>query len=378
MKLRSFICIILSITLLSAMPTVYVSATNNKGISLSAKSAILIDAAENNILYEKNANARLPMASTTKIMTALVASELLSLDTMITIPKEATGIEGSSIYLCEDEQLTVKELLYALLLESANDAAAALAICSAGSIEAFAQKCNEKAASLMLKDSNFTNPHGLYEEDHYTTAHDLAIISAEALKNSDIREITSTKKIQIPLGRTKENPNGNGIRVLANHNKMLKSYNGAIGVKTGFTKKSGRCLVSAAERNGLTLIAVTLNAPNDWQDHTAMLDFGFENFEYRTFFDKNEFFYKFPLTNGMSEYIEITNSSPLGAVIPKEDNEYSQSIEATFRFAFAPIQKGEIIAKLKLNVNGKELTSPLVAAYGVDSKDKKNNFFKFN
>ena len=207
MKLRSLICIILSITLLSAMPTVYVSATNNKGISLSAKSAILIDAAENNILYEKNANARLPMASTTKIMTALVASELLSLDTMITIPKEAIGIEGSSIYLCEGEQLTVKELLYALLLESANDAAAALAICSAGSIEAFAQKCNEKAASLMLKDSNFTNPHGLYEEDHYTTAHDLAIISAKALKNSDIRKITSTKKIQIPLGRTKENTN---------------------------------------------------------------------------------------------------------------------------------------------------------------------------
>ena len=165
---------------------------------------------------------------------------------------------------------------------------------------------------------------------------------------------------------------------MSNKNRLLNSLNGCIGVKTGYTKKAGRCLVSAAERNGLTLIAVTLNAPNDWQDHTAMLDFGFENFEYKTFFDKNEFFYKFPLTNGTSEYIEITNSSPLGAVISKEDSEYTQSIEATFRFAFAPIQKGEIIAKLKLNVNGKELTSPLVAAYGVDSKDKKNNFFKFN
>ena len=375
MKLRSAICIILSIILISAMPTVYISATSKDSLSLSAKSAILIDAIENNILYAKNANERLPMASTTKIMTAIVATELLELDTMLTIPKEAVGIEGSSIYLCEGEQLTVKELLYALLLESANDAAVALALCASGSIEAFAQKCNEKAASLMLKDSNFTNPHGLYEEDHYTTAHDLAIISAEAVNNPDIRSITETKKMQIPLGRTAENPNGNGIRCLTNHNKLLNSYEGAIGLKTGFTKKSGRCLVSAAKKGDLTLIAVTLNAPNDWQDHTTMLNFGFDNFEYRTFFEKNEFTYKFPLTNGESEYLTITNVSPLKTVLPKTQRDYISNIETTFRFAFAPVKKGEIIAYLKIKINGKELSSPMVASKSVSSAEKKHKFF---
>ena len=235
-------------------------------------------------------------------MTALVVCELIPLDQAVSIPKNAVGTEGSSVYLQEGEILTIKELLAALLLESANDAAAALAIVTAGSIENFAKKCNEKAAELGLKSSNFTNPHGLYDENHYTTAYDLAIITAYALKEPTIREIVATKKLQIPLGITEHNPFGQGTRYLKNHNKMLSTYEGAIGVKTGFTKKSGRCLVSAAEKNGLTLIAVTLNAPDDWKDHTAMLDFGFENFEYRTFFAKNAFLKKFQIC------IEIRNN----------------------------------------------------------------------
>ena len=272
MRLRAFFCIILSVTLIAVLP-LNCAAAQTEPISVSARSAILIDLDEKSILYQRNARERMAMASTTKIVTALVACELSECDATVKIPREAVGIEGSSIYLCEGELLTVEQLLYALLLESANDAAVALAISVAGSIENFAQKCNEKAYSLGLRDTSFKNPHGLYDEEHYTTAYDLAILTAEALKNPTIAKICATKRATIPLGITKESPTGDGLRYLKNHNKLLSTYEGAIGVKTGFTKKSGRCLVSAAERNGLTLIAVTLNAPDDWRDHSAMLDY---------------------------------------------------------------------------------------------------------
>ena len=178
---RAIICLILAIALIFAsVPCLAIDGAEPK---VSAKSAILIDFAERNILYEKNAHERMPMASTTKIVTALVVCEALDPDATVKIPCEAVGIEGSSIYLCENEILTVEQLLYALLLESANDAAVALAIAASGSVSEFAKKCNEKAISLGLRNTNFKNPHGLYDEEHYTTAYDLAILSAEALKN---------------------------------------------------------------------------------------------------------------------------------------------------------------------------------------------------
>ena len=245
------------------------SALPEAELPLSAESAILMDASDGSVLYEKNAHARKGMASTTKIMTALVAAQSMPLDKNILIPKEAVGIEGSSVYLTEGESLTVRQLLYALLLSSANDAATALAIASAGSVESFAEKMNLFAKELGLSDTHFINPHGLYHEDHYTTAFELALITAAALRNTTVKEIVSTYKTDIPLGNEKKG------RLLVNHNKLLKLYEGAIGVKTGFTKKTGRCLVSAAERDGLTLIAVTLNAPDDWNDHIKMLDHGF-------------------------------------------------------------------------------------------------------
>ena len=378
MRVRSiltvFLCVILTLT---CPPRVLAKAKNNEGTpSVSAKSAVLIDLEECNVLYEKNAHARLPMASTTKIMTALVVAESMPLDEILAVPKEAVGVEGSSIYLQSGERLSVKELLTALLLESANDAAVALAICTAGSIENFAKKCNEKARALGLKDSNFTNPHGLYNENHYTSAYDLAIISAHALKNPTVREIAQTKTATISLGRTEKNPLGNGVRHLKNHNKLLSTYEGAIGLKTGFTKKSGRCLVSAAEREGLTLIAVTLNAPDDWRDHTAMLDYGFENFEYRTFFDAGAYRYDFPLSNAECATVTLTNVSSLRALVPKGCAEPTLNIEAHFRFAIAPVKKNQILATLTLCVNGKKLRSSLISTQDVASKDEKNGFFE--
>ena len=374
MKFRMLVSLILTASLLFSLPLTCF-ALNDDALSLSAKSAILIDADDRCVLYEKNATKRLPMASTTKIVTALVASELIESERLISIPREAVGIEGSSVYLCEGELLTVEQLLYALLLESANDAAVALAISAAGSVDAFAKKCNEKAYTLGLGDTNFTNPHGLYDENHYTSAHDLAILTAEALRVPLIRKICSTKTARIPLGVTEGEPNGTGVRHLKNHNKMLSTYKGAIGVKTGFTKKSGRCLVSAAEIDGLTLIAVTLDAPDDWQDHTALLDYGFEHYERRTIYGTGEFSYDLPLSNGETAYVRIKNLSPIRATVKKSAPRHSERIEAYFRFAVAPVSRGQILGKLYVTINEKTLSSTLVAEDSVEKLSHKSSIF---
>ena len=371
------LCLILCFALPLSLPTGADTAATKKSIpQVSAKSAILIDLEENEVLFAKNAHERLPMASTTKIMTALVVCDIIALDTVASIPKSAVGVEGSSVYLKAGELMSIKDLLTALLLESANDAAEALAIICAGSVEEFAKRCNEKAQELGLKNSNFTNPHGLFDENHYTTAYDLAIISAFALKNPHIREIVSTKSAKIPLDVSEQNPFGNGARHLKNHNKMLSIYEGAIGMKTGFTKKSGRCLVSAAKREGLTLIAVTLNAPDDWQDHTAMLDYGFENFEYRTFFEKGEFKYAYPVSNGIANEVILTNSAPLRALVKKGEAAAKTDIEAHFRFGIAPVKKNQIYATLIITLKDKKLRSSLVSTEDIASNDEKNGFFE--
>lgn len=238
-------------------------------IRLSAKSAILYDPYSQSFLYSKNADARLPMASTTKIMTALIAIENSQLETLVNISDKAIGTEGSSLYLKHGESMTMEDLLFGLMLRSANDAAAAIAYEISGSIEAFAEKMNEKALTMGLKDTHFTNPHGLDNNSHYTTARELAIITGEALKNDVFLKIVSTKKHII------KNADGEA-RLLINHNKLLNMYENTIGVKTGFTKKSGRCLVGAAERDGVRLITVTISAPDDWNDHIALFNYGFK------------------------------------------------------------------------------------------------------
>jgi D-alanyl-D-alanine carboxypeptidase len=256
---------------MTLIPIMYVMASivSAAEYAPSSKSAILINYDDCSVLYEKNADLVLPMASTTKIMTALTALEYFTPDTIMTIPKESVGTEGTSACLEEGERYTLQELLYALLLQSANDAASAIAINTAGTEDAFALLMNRKARSLGLSNTQFKNPHGLPAEGHYTTARELAIIAREALHNEIIANTVSTvnKKIESESGK---------MHYFHNHNKLLSSYNGANGVKTGYTKASGRCLVSSAERDGKRLIAVTLNSHDDWREHTAMLNYGFE------------------------------------------------------------------------------------------------------
>ncbi len=365
-KMKRIVTLCLAFVIILGLLTVFPSADTSLGIS--AKSAVLIDADSGSVLYESNAREPMGMASTTKIMTALTVLKLCSADSVVTVPGEAVGTEGSSVYLCEGERLTVEQLLYALLLSSANDAAVALAIHSAGSVEKFSEAMNEYADELGIADTNFTNPHGLYDENHYTTALSLALIAREALKNELLRKIFSTYKTTIPFNGTPDR------RLLVNHNKLLRTYDGAIGLKTGFTKKTGRTLVSAAEREGLTLIAVTLNAPDDWRDHAAMLDYGFENYERRVFYDAYEYEYYMPATGADTDRVRLTNSLPLALTVKTGECAVKERVLSSYRFAFAPCSKNTRLGTVELCIDGRTVSSPLVAAENVFSPSTKKHF----
>ena len=230
---------------------------------VSAKSAALLDGTTGECLCEKNGDQRALIASTTKIMTGLLVCEAGDLDRTVTVPETAAGTEGSSMYLKSGETLTRRELLYGMMLHSGNDAALTLAISVSGSEAAFVRQMNRRACALNLTQTHFANPHGLDSGENYSTALDLVRLAQAALQNEQFRAVVSTKTITC-AGRT-----------LTNHNKLLWRYDGCIGVKTGYTKHAGRILVSAAERNGQQLIAVTIADPDDWRDHAALLDHGF-------------------------------------------------------------------------------------------------------
>lgn len=330
--------------------TILTFAISASAISVSAKHAILMEAQSGDIVYSKNATECAPMASTTKIMTAIVAIENGSLNDVICIPAEAVGVEGSSIYLKEGERLTLKELLYALLLESANDAATAIAIHIGGDVEHFADMMNKKAYELGAFDTHFTNPHGLDSDEHYTTAYDLALIARYAMSIPVFCEIVSSIKETIPSF-------DGGIRLLINHNKLLKSYEGAIGVKTGFTKKSGRCLVSCSEQNGVTLIAVTLNAPNDWNDHKAMLDYGFEQYESVKLADAGDYTISLNCVNGQKSEVLCTNYSSLSVTLKNGQKAKLRAVFEAERFVFAPIKQGDKVGRIVYYLDKEELAS---------------------
>ena len=306
---------------------------------ISARHAVLIEADSGDIVYKKDAYAIAPMASTTKIMTALLAIESGKLNNTVTVPYEATGIEGSSIYLKEGEKLTLSQLVYALMLESANDAATAIAIYVGGTYENFIEMMNTKAHQLGLDSTHFTNPHGLDDPEHYTTAYDLAHLALYAMENPIFEEIVATKKLVIPLS-------DDGSRVLVNHNKLLRMYDGAIGVKTGFTKKCGRCLVSCAERDGVKLICTTLNAPNDWNDHKNLLDFGFSKYECITLAEAGDYTLSLDLVGGEKSNILCSNYDSLSVTLKKGNRDNIRAVTEYDRLLCAPIKQGDKVGRI--------------------------------
>ena len=264
--------------LISLSLFIFPQVSTAENLNLSASSYILMDEVSGRVIIEQDCHKRMPMASTTKIMTALIALEKCDLDDQVKIDERSINIEGSSIYLQNNEIITIKDLLYGLMLRSGNDAAVAIANHVSDSEEEFVELMNEKAKALNAKKTNFTNPHGLSHDDHYSTAYDLALITREAFKYDIFEEISATKSYTA---------NRDKNEYFLNKNKTLWEYDGGDGVKIGYTSAAGRCLVSSAKRDGMRLIAVALDAPDWFNDNYKLLDLGFDNYKTYTIYSKH-------------------------------------------------------------------------------------------
>ena len=295
--------------------------------AISAKKAVLMDADTGRFLYEKDAHSRSLIASTTKIMTALIICEQCNVRDRMKIPAEAVGIEGSSMYLREGEVLTLQELLYGLMLCSGNDAATALAIYCGGTVEGFVQLMNDKAFRLGLQGTHFENPHGLDSPNHYSTARDLAVLAAYAMKNPVFYQTVSTKSVRF------------GSRSLQNHNKLLWRVDGADGVKTGFTKAAGRILVSSATRQGRRLICVTINDGNDWQDHSSLLEEGFSRYTPNQIVQQGECMGTVSVLGGESERVQLLAGEDF--TYPLAAEEKPEILLPGPGFVYAPVVQGQ-------------------------------------
>ena len=294
--------------------------------AISAEKAIVLDAVTGRVLYEKDADRQSLIASTTKIMTALIVCEQCNVLDRMRIPKEAVGIEGSSMYLKEGEVLTIQELLYGLMLSSGNDAAVALAIYCGGTVEGFAELMNDKARILGLRNTHFENPNGLDSPGHYSTARDLAVLAAYAMENPIFAKTVSTKSIRA------------GERYLTNHNKLLWRVEGADGVKTGFTKAAGRILVSSATRDNRRLVAVTLNDPNDWTDHSELLNKGFSRYSVQTLVTKGQLMGTAEVEGGEKGCVQLLAGEEFAFSLARE--EQPQIVIPGPGFVYAPVTEG--------------------------------------
>lgn len=326
--------------------------------AISANSAILLDGQTGRVLYEKQPDKKSLIASTTKIMTALVVCEQTNVLDRVRIPPEAVGIEGSSIYLKAGEVLTVQELLYGLMLHSGNDAAVALAIYCGGTIEGFAELMNDKAHRLGLENTHFVNPNGLDHPDHYSTARDMAKLAAYAMENPIFAKTVSTKTISA------------GGRSLRNHNRLLWLLEGADGVKTGFTKAAGRILVSSCTRQGRRLIAVTMNDGNDWKDHQSLMESGFSNYSVKQLVKSGDCLGKVSVISGQTEYVELLADGDFSyALAPKEEVTIALNEPG---FVYAPVSEGQEAGFAHVCVDGKEVGKiPLIYGKTVEMEMKK-------
>ena len=309
------------------------------GLSISAKSAVVMCADTLEVVYSKNSDQKLPMASTTKIMSTVLALEHGASDSMFTVTEDMVKVEGTSMGLMAGDSVSLKTLVKGMLLESGNDAANAAAIAVAGSIESFVSLMNEKAAQIGMKSTSFETPSGLDGENHYSTAYDMALLACYALKKPEFKAICSAEKMAVYYGSPPYR------RILTNHNKLLNMLEGTYGVKTGFTKKSGRCLVSAVSRDGKNLVAVTLNAPDDWNDHIKLYDYCFERVYAVSLYEDTDDL-KLPVVGGKASFTNVEpNSIPsITSTIP--DAVYTDKIYLE-KFLYAPVKKGDIVGYIE-------------------------------
>lgn len=313
-----------------------------EGVDVSAASAIVLEASTGRVLYEKDAHNKMPMASTTKVMTAIVALEYGNLDDVVTVSKNASGVEGSSIWLSVGEKMTLSDMLYGLMLASGNDAAVAIAEHVGGSLDGFIELMNAKAQEIGAYNTHFANPNGLPADGHYTTAYDLALICAYAMQNENFCEIVKTQYKTLPWEGHEWD------RVVKNKNKILWNYDGGNGIKTGYTREAGRCLTAAAQRNGMQLVSVVLCAPDMFNDSMALMDYGFQNYQNRVIMETGEFIGDVTVEEGMEDSFSVYTDKDI--VYPLTDAEYEQikrSVHLEEKVK-APVNKGQLVGTIDL------------------------------
>ncbi len=345
---------IISFVLIFMLSVLRVSALNSGDIS--AECAVVLTEDTGEIVFEKNAYKQRSMASTTKIMTSLLAIESGKLQNEISITADMVKVEGTSMGLLEGDSVSLDELVYGMLLQSGNDSANAAALYLGGSQADFASMMNARASEIGMKNTNFVTPSGLDSENHYSTAYDMALLGREAVSNPKFLYVCSKEKATLTYG------NPPYRRTLYNHNKLLGYYDYALGIKTGFTKKSGRCLVSYARKNGIGLIAVTLNAPNDWQDHERLLDYGFENVN--TVNIMPDMPKSVQLVGGSKDEVSITSEPYSYSYIKDVDIEQKVYLQ---KFVYAPVKVGDVLGYRDLLIDGSLIARlPITAAESVD------------
>ena len=341
------------------------------GPEVSAQSAVVLTADTGAVLFEKDGHTPRPVASTTKIMTALLALEAAQEqgDPLVDITQEMVAVEGSSMGLQAGDSISLTGLAAGMLLASGNDAANAAALYLDGSLESFAARMNQRAAALGMEDTHFVTPSGLDGEDaqglgHLSTAYDMALLARAALEDQAFRQLCSSPSLAVEFAEPVKRV------TYTNHNKLLAQYQGCVGVKTGFTKEAGRCLVSAAERDGALLIAVTLNAPNDWEDHTALLDYGFSQMEpYQL--AGGDVRLTVPVVGSPVEVVSLRGSNGGEVTLPLGQGAQVERVVRVPKFLYAPVEAGEQVGEICWYLEGQLLGSaPLTAAGAAPLQEK--------
>lgn len=330
-------------------------------LEVSAASAVMMQANSGRILFQKDAHTPRAMASTTKIMTALLAAERLPLDHDVSVPAQAVRVEGTALGLRGGDTISTQDLITGLLLASGNDAANVLAQEVAGSQEAFSVLMNQRAAEIGMKHTHFVTPSGLDADGHVSTAYDMALLAREALKNDTVAAIVQQKSATIHFGSPKR------AVTVSNHNRLLRLYPDAIGIKTGFTKKAGRCLVSAAKRDGMTLIVVTLHCPNDWDDHMKLYNAAFTKVKTVALPTVN--LPALQMAGGDKKAVRLTMTVPSSVAVMQDEAERIRTRLELPAFLWSGVKKGERVGWVIYTLDGQELArAPVLAAEDVTAR----------
>ena len=353
------------------MVTALIVTAHAEEVDTSARAYVLYCVNNGETLLSENPDERLPIASTTKIMTAHMTLEAANRDNKVVTFTEEMTAEGSSMYLKVGEKVTLYDLAVGMMMQSGNDAANAAAITLAGSIEKFSVLMNRKAAEIGMKNTHFVTPSGLDDEQHYSTAHDMALLLAYALENGSFREMTAQTSMTVDFVEPAD------TRVTyPNHNRLLSLYDDCIGGKTGYTMTAGRCLVTAAERDGLTLVAVTLDDRDDWDDHRSLYDYGFE--KYAVYAPDVSADYRVDVVGGVGDEAAVYTAHVTDMVVPRDRIEEIGARRLIPPFLYAPVGRDDVVGEVRYTLDGKQIgRAHLLSADNIAYNSRKRGFFEY-